>query len=174
MGLLSNRTIDAMFSDDRVYRYLWVCYWDKNLPRLCVVMCNPSNANEKYPDKTTTRVCAFARANGYGGVEVVNLFALVSTDPDALLQHSDPAGHGNIKCIEDTARACGAVLCAWGAHSLVESRSKTILEMLRRIKGVKLYHLGLTKDGHPKHPLYLSNDTFLTEWTHHHEYHSPR
>jgi hypothetical protein len=47
-------------------------------------MLNPSVAGETDDDATVTRCIARAAKGGYGALEVVNLFALVSTDPQAL------------------------------------------------------------------------------------------
>jgi len=168
MGLLYSRKIDAVFSEDRVYRFSWTCEWGRG-PHLCVVMCNPSMANEKYPDPTITRVLGFARDHQFEGIEVVNLYALVSTNPDGLFTHEHPVGKGNTSAIEQAARKHKTILCAWGAHPLIRERARFVVDLLRKIKGVKLYHLGITKDGQPRHPLYVPASTPLTEWQNSHE-----
>lgn len=39
-----------------------------------------------------------------------------------------------------------------------------IVANLLRTEGLALYHLGLSKDGHPKHPLYLPYEAELQLW----------
>jgi hypothetical protein len=42
----------------------------------------------------------------------------------------------------------------WGVHGTHRSQDLAVLDWLREL-GVKPVALGLTKDGHPKHPLYV-------------------
>jgi len=46
------------------------------------------------------------------------------------------------------------VICAWGTHGSHLERGPAV-EALLRETGEPLFTLGLTKDGHPKHPLYI-------------------
>lgn len=63
----------------------------------------------------------------------------------------------------DPSRA-GLVLCAWGVHGKLYSRGAIVAWMLTHL-GVKLHVLGLTKEGFPKHTLYLSASLKPVEWT---------
>jgi hypothetical protein len=48
------------------------------------------------------------------------------------------------------------VVC-WGADGVHHDRERQVVALLRRI-GVHPMQLGLTKNGHPRHPLYLKNN----------------
>lgn len=117
-------------------------------------MLNPSVACEVFNDPTVERCERRARAGGYGGVTVVNIFALRSTDPKALYKAADPIGPWNDTAILDVARQAGRVVCAWGTHGALRGRGARVLAMLREA-GVEPHALRVSKDGHPCHPLYL-------------------
>lgn len=142
----------ATFGPDRVYRYrLWRRWADG--PTVCWVMLNPSTADEATLDPTIRRCVGFSRAWGYGALEVVNLFALRSTDPAGLYDHPAPIGPDNDRHIAEADQACDLTVCAWGVHGELAGRGADVLEMLGRPMALRL-----TKDGHPNHPLYLPAD----------------
>ena len=55
-------------------------------------------------------------------------------------------------------------LFAWGTHGAHLDRGPAV-ERLLRAQGRPLHHLGLTKDGHPKHPLYISYEQQPISWS---------
>ncbi len=98
-------------------------------------------------------------------IEVVNLFALVSTDPQGLLTDPDPVGFACDQVIVNacTGREDRTVLVAWGAnagHPLLRPRALQVLELLDRHQ-VPCQALGITADGYPAHPLRLRKDAQL-------------
>ena len=94
-------------------------------------------------------------ASGHGGLEVVNIFALVSTDPAALYTTADPVGPENNSAILDAAEGAGMVLCGWGTHGKHAGRAKEVVDLLRHA-GVTPHCLGTNADKSPKHPLYVA------------------
>jgi len=145
----------AVYSDCERYRYLLTRVWDKGGRTALFVMLNPSTATEVQNDPTVERCERRARALGYGGFRVANIFAWRETDPKAMRRAADPVGSENDRAIADSALWADRVICAWGAHGAHLGRGLAV-ERLLRATGVPLYHLGLTKDGHPKHPLYIA------------------
>jgi hypothetical protein len=94
----------------------------------------------------------FARAWGAGGIVVVNLFAFRSTNPGALRTHRD-----DVIGPDNDGHLCGStegrrVIAAWGVHGRLYNRDRHVLQLLA---GRSVECLGTTKDGHPKHPLYV-------------------
>src|SRR5690349_18454685 len=113
----NNGQSSASFSDDMVYRYRLGRCWDPLLPPMVFVMLNPSTADHNQNDPTVERCERRARSRvGIGGLEVVNIFALRSTDPMALYKHSDPVGPENDMSIVTAAKSSGIVVCGWGKH----------------------------------------------------------
>lgn len=54
-------------------------------------------------------------------------------------------------------------IAAWGTHGARDGRGQRVADELRQA-GVTLHCLGTTKDGHPKHPLYVAGDTPIVPW----------
>ena len=94
-----------------------------------------------------------------------NLFALRSTDPAALTASEDPIGTENDKRLLNAARAADAIVCAWGNHGEIMNRGRRVERALRDagLSG-RMRHLGLTKRGNPRHPLYLRRDARPIRW----------
>ena len=154
----------AVFSPCRRYRTRWWRRWDPALPVLGFLMLNPSDADEVRPDPTCTRCVRRAKQGGYGAVEVVNLFALVSTDPKALyLPGQDPIGAGNDEAIALVAQSCQKLVCAWSTHARHLGRERQVLALLDEL-GVVPHVLAINKDGTPKHPLYVGYNVVPTPW----------
>jgi hypothetical protein len=158
----------AEFSADRVYRYALTRQWSDASPAV-FVMLNPSTADAFVEDPTVRRCLTFARQWGAGGLTVLNAFALRSTDPRALDRHADPVGPDNDAVIRrHLAAAAGApVVAAWGADKAVRAhgRDAALCAMVREATGQVLACLGTTKDGAPRHPLYVRGDARPRAWS---------
>ena len=145
---------EAEISACGLYRYSLRRVWDDSLPLALWIMLNPSVADATQDDPTIRRVVGFARAWGRGGIVVTNLFAFRATDPEGLKLQDDPFGPANDSHVVDEAKACGLVVAAWGVGGGYRDAGRCMVETLRA-HGVQLHCLGVTKDGHPRHPLYL-------------------
>lgn len=143
----------AVFDSSRRYRYgLWR-RWDDDLPRVAFILLNPSTATASCDDPTIRRCIRFAHDWGYGSVDIVNIFAFRSTDSKRLRFVRDPVGPQNDRHILRAVRRCRTVVAAWGVHGELHNRGDQIAETLRR--RTALHVLQCTRDGHPRHPLYL-------------------
>lgn len=153
----------ARFSDDKKYRYLLWRTWNVNKLPMVFIMLNPSTADAVKNDPTVERCERRARAAGYGGLVVANIFALRSTDPKRLYSVGDPVGVKNDAEIIQAAMGSGMVICAWGDHGDLGGRGTHVMMMLRE-RGVRIFHIGRNKSGHPRHPLYVSYKVQPKEW----------
>ena len=153
----------AVFSEDGIYRYRLWRFWDDTTLPMVFVLLNPSTADTEADDPTIRRCMGFAKREGCGGIQVVNLFALRSTDPKALYSHPDPVGPDNDEALLAAAASATTVVAAWGVHGALHGRGDQVMTALRQA-GVRLMALGRTKDGHPRHPLYLAGSTVLGEY----------
>ncbi|AYD87330.1 hypothetical protein SEA_VALENTINIPUFF_28 [Microbacterium phage ValentiniPuff] len=157
---------DAVLSDDGRYRYLLTRQWaPPTAPQLTFVMLNPSTADASADDPTIRRCMAFARREGYGGIVVVNLFAYRATDPRRLLDVDDPIGPNNREILQSAiGLARHRVVAAWGVDGGTFGREQAIF-----VEHIATRHplqeLGRTKDGHPRHPLYVRGDAPLVDRT---------
>lgn len=152
----------AVFSPCRKYRYRLWRTWSDAAPAV-FVMLNPSTADEIENDPTVERCERRARAMGYGGLRVANIFALRSTDPSALYIEQDPVGPDNDAAILESVAGAGLVVCAWGAHGNLHDRGLAVLRLLRDA-GVTPHYLHMNRDGTPKHPLYVGYDVQPKAW----------
>jgi hypothetical protein len=124
------------------------------------VMLNPSTADAVGGDPTLGRVVGFATARGFTRVELVNLYGLISPYPRDLLAVADPVGPDNDAMVAQLAAEADEIVCAWGTHRMAHERATHVLGLLRdAAPSTPLRCLGRTKDGSPRHPLYLANGT---------------
>lgn len=158
----------AVYSPDEAYRYLLTRTWDPDGTRALFVMLNPSTATEMQNDPTVERCERRARALGFGAFRVVNIFAFRATDPRVMRATADPVGPENDDAIDRSARDWirddnDHIICAWGAHGAHLHRGRSV-EAILRATDKPLFTLGLTKDGAPKHPLYIGYDRQPSLW----------
>jgi len=115
-------------------------------------MLNPSTADAVVDDPTIRRCMGFAQSWGYSRLVVRNLFPIRATNPKDLLTLEDPtAGASGANALRAALKA-DVVVPAWGAFVPFDRTA-----IARRIFGGReLYCLGVTKDGSPRHPLYVA------------------
>ena len=158
MGVGGTRVMNkgAIFDGNGTFRLSLTRHWDmEEKQRILFIMLNPSTANAETDDPTIRRCVNFAKSWGYGGIEVVNLFALISSDPTKLLTTTNSIGTNNDLVILNAASRAGKIIVAWGAFGVARVRGEDVLKLLYEYD---IFCLGKTKAGHPKHPLYLRND----------------
>ena len=152
----------ALFDATRVYRYSLTRDWYEDLQSsngvrwLCVVGLNPSTANETKDDPTIRRCIDFARCLGCSGLEMVNLFAYRSTDPKVLanLTRAQAIGPDTGFYIREAVLRATHVVAAWGTRGDLFDRAAEVVALVRA-SGREIQCFGWTKNGSPKHPLYL-------------------
>ena len=153
----------AEYSDCEKFRYTLTRVWDAEGPKALFVMLNPSTATEIQNDPTVERCERRACAMGFGAFRVCNIFAYRATDPRDMRAAKDPIGPLNDTAIANSAPWADQIICAWGTHGEHLKRGPAVEDLLRQT-GLPLYHLGLSKAGHPKHPLYISYQTKPIIW----------
>ena len=85
--------------------------------------------------------------------------------PKHLLDHPDPEGPENVEHWTDVLHnhRIGMAVAAWGAHAGMGHLPASHAADRWRC-GVSWMCLGTTKDGHPRHPLYVKGDTELVRF----------
>lgn len=147
----------AIFSEDRRHRYVLWRRWGSSAKTLVVVGLNPSTADEVADDPTIRRCVGFAGREGCSALTMLNLYALRATDPVELQLQNDTIGARNDYFIRLHTSLPGAlVVVAWGSKLPPGSqRDAQVIGLLRAHCPTQVFCFGLTKRGHPRHPLYL-------------------
>ena len=159
---------DATISSCGTYRYTLSREWrlPGELPRTAVFIgLNPSTADGLVDDPTIRRCVGFAKRLGCNRMEMLNLFAFRATEPIELqraitVRKLNPIGPENDRWILARCMHADIVVACWGRLKWVflDDRGRYVRELLR---GHDVACLGLTKDGYPRHPLYLRKDREL-------------
>lgn len=146
----------ALFSEDNRFRFALWRIWDDSLAALLFIGLNPSRAGDVQDDPTVRRLIGFAKSWGYGGLFVANLSAFVTPDPKELWPCLELSKTMNDAAIKLMRILCGAAVVGWGHFGKdAGTRPAEVLALI----GKPVYCMGTTKDGEPKHPLYLRADT---------------
>lgn len=144
---------NALISDCGSYRYWLKREWEEG-ELLAWVMLNPSTADATEDDPTIRRCIGFSQSWGFGGLVVVNLYALRATDPRQLWKAPDAAGPDNDIHLEHETWG-RHVIAAWGAYPKAMDRAEKIHDLIKP-NCLSLQCLGVTKEGFPRHPLYVA------------------
>ncbi len=128
---------------------------------LVFVMLNPSTADASKDDNTIRRCRRFAADNLYTGIIVVNLFAFRATSPADLFKATDPDGPLNEQYISEQTRGRD-VCCAWGANAPLQKADR--IRKLLTDSAANTFCLGATKQGAPRHPLYVKTEQKLVAY----------
>ncbi len=157
---------NAVISDCGLYRYLLTRDLSPNPRTAKFILLNPSTADATNDDPTIRRCIGFARRWGCGRLAVLNLFAFRATDPSEMKRADDPVGPENRDTFDRMLRSHhdGPVVCGWGVHGEFRDQDRTVLAWLTQLD-VQPLALGTTKDGHPRHPLYLPGDAELVPFS---------
>jgi hypothetical protein len=136
----------AEFSEDGKYRYQLFRVWDESKKIAMCIGLNPSNANATKDDSTIRILIGSLRHLGYGGLKMVNLYALITPKPSELFKHNNPLGMNN-EWVQVTAYSCQEIIFCWGAFKKIEYRAN---EMKKLFPSAKCF--GKNQDGSPMHP----------------------
>ena len=147
MSIVTRQTI---FSTCRTYRYTLWREWAGGNGYAMFVGLNPSTADETRDDPTIRRCIGFAKAWGYAGLCMTNLFAFRSPNPKNMKVVPDPVGPENDAHLAALSELAGVIVAAWGTNGTHRGRDIAVRHLLPG-----LHCLSMTKSGHPGHPLYL-------------------
>ena len=165
----------AIISDCGTWRYLLECDFLLPGPTIAFGLHNPSTATAEEDDPTWRRGRGYVTSWNAGKVVYVNPWAGRATKPENLWKMADPVGPMNDFHIAAVAREVaetgGFFVFAWGAVSppralrhAVNNRLHSFNKLVRE-HGCDVRALGTTKDGQPRHPLYLRADAKPELWT---------
>jgi hypothetical protein len=150
-------------SNDNLYRY---ALGMKNRNPAIFFGINPSTATSEKYDKTIIKIDAIAKENNYDSWIMLNVYPQRATDPNNLDKIFNEVIHKeNVRIIKNIIKNNYSIIAAWGnlikkRHYFIECL-KDIVNALNK-KQIKWYSIGtLSKEGNPKHPLYLKTNEAL-------------
>jgi len=143
---------DAVLSKCRKYRFALWRIWDESKPQVMFIGLNPSTADEIDDDPTLIRCINYAKAWGFGGVCMTNLFAYRATEPRDMLAAYEPVGKENDQWLIRLSKKAGLIVAAWGNTGTFLNRSTHIKRLIPNLN-----YLKLNQSGEPAHPLYLKS-----------------
>lgn len=156
---------DAQFSSCKQYRYSLYRQWAEareNIPLVWIGL-NPSKAETYKNDNTVTRCIRFSMYMGAVSMVMLNLFAFRATSPAWMKSQEDPIGPDNDCNIKYWIGDRTKVIVCWGSDGSFMNRDKEVMDLILPRCG-KIYCLGTTLDGFPRHPSRLAYDTELVEY----------
>ena len=132
---------------------------------MLVIGVNPSTATpgDNNIDPTIRKVRKLTAEDGYDGWIMVNLYPLRATDPKELPQKGDKKLiEKNLQVLKALVKAyrIDAIWAAWG--NTIDARfylGDTLYDIQEELEGdFQWYYRGaMTKDGNPRHPLYMKS-----------------
>lgn len=143
----------ALLSECRTYRYALWRTWKGGKGYACFIGLNPSTADETEDDPTIRRCIGYAKAWGYAGLCMLNLFAFRSTAPAQMMVAADPVGPDNDKHLQAYAVGAGVVVAAWGNDGAHLNRHQDVMQLIPGLRCLKV-----NGSGQPAHPLYQRAD----------------
>lgn len=156
----------AEFSDCGRYRQLLGRYWGDTPydfsfePYALWIGMNPSTATADVNDPTISREINFTKRLGLNCMVKVNVMDYRATNPkDLMCVMPEVCSGNNLPTIGPLAESAEKVIAAWG--SLPGPLAWTAQEVEYCLSDAPLWCLGKTKNGSPRHPLYVRGDAPL-------------
>lgn len=174
----------ALLSSCERYRYSLSRWWSPPTGPWCLwVMLNPSTADDRDDDRTIETIVrlTWSWANPglipaalatprFCGLHVANLYAWRARDPMELLGEQDVIGPQNDKLLAQMAADADMIVAAWGNGPFpVRRRTEHLLRISRVLEllgGARkpIHALEMTRQGHPRHPLYSRSGAIPFVW----------
>ena len=156
----------ASFSDCGNYRWSLTRVLNGSEKELIFIGLNPSLGTSYKNDATLRRLIRFTEEWGYGSLHVINLFGKISIRPKGLRKCNDPVGSKNdLELVRNiniwSENNLFDLWVGWGINGQFMNRNNLILNIINKASFRRPYVVGLTKEGHPSHPLYFSKKSKL-------------
>ena len=173
LNLIEETIRQCLLSKCRLYRWILEFQISNNRKELIFIGLNPSLSDNKFTDNTTKKIIKISSFNKYGNLKIINLFALISKNPENLINHSDPIGFLNNQFIKSSLIYwSGNIHCdlwlGWGNKGKLFSRNEQVLKIVEKYKKLKekrfldTYEpliIRKTKYDNPIHPLYCRDNS---------------
>lgn len=142
----SHITRSAVFSKDGKKRYKLESVWDEKKPKACIIMSQPSTADEFMTDQTTMLCYNNAMTQNFGGISIVNVFCSLDFD-------KPETDRINSSIVLEECSKADVVIVAYGRGTAHTEEKERLLEALKKTCSKKLYTI-IDNSGQPySHPL---------------------
>ena len=145
------------------FRYSLYRTWSDG-PFVTFVTLHPTlAADDFYDDRNSEHIRRIARNNGFGGMKVVSLFALICDNEADLVTASDPVGPLNhrviFNAISESLTLDSPIVAAWGSNLC------TLQPAQKLFSGIPMMCLGRCDNlVSPKQPLTVPENQTLMEY----------
>ena len=129
---VSHITRSAVFSKDGKKRYKLESVWDENKPKACIIMSQPSTADELLCDQTTMLCYNNAVAQNFGGISIVNVFC-------GLDYNKPETDRINSSLLLEECGKADVVIVAYGRGTAHTEEKERLLEALKKTCPEKLH-----------------------------------
>ena len=174
---MKNSSIErkCLISDNKLYRWSLSYEISKSTKEIIFVGLNPSLSDSVFLDNTTKKIIKISKKHNYGKIRLINLFALISSNPEKLFNHKNPIGYLNNNHIYKNLKHWSEnkncdLWIGWGNKGDFLNRNKKISKKIMRYYSIKkkffykplgpLFIKKTIKDN-PIHPLYCSDNSIL-------------
>lgn len=140
---------EAIYNEDKSHRYVLRKIWDNSKPNAAIIMISPSNrADAICTDMTTMYTINNAYRQGFGSIDIVNLYSKLDAEPFESCPENDA------KILEISKKA-DKVILAWGKGQTKRAVLKRIDEMIAILQPYKekLFEIADNTGSHGLHPL---------------------
>ena len=133
---------NCLISANKIYRWSLSYKISKSKKEIIFIGLNPSLSDAVFLDNTTKKIIKISKNNNYGKVKLINLFALISSNPARLFNHKNPVGYLNNNHIFKNLKHwsenknCDLWL-GWGNKGNFLNRNKNILKEIMKYYSIK-------------------------------------
>jgi hypothetical protein len=152
----------TMGSDDR-FRIEITEYWKSGEGSVLFIGLNPST---KFSGGLVTRCINLAKDWGYCSVHIMNLFPYRTPDPSALFRFYKDTKEISLRNDTEIRRVASEVkliVACWGDLGTFKNQDRRI-KMFLWLDKHQIHHLGLTKQGNPRHAAYVERGVKPILW----------
>ncbi len=177
---MKNFSLDrnCLISVNKLYRWSLSYEISKSTKEIIFIGLNPSLSDLVFMDNTTKKIIKISKKHNYGKIKLINLFALISSNPKNLFNHKNPVGYLNNNHIYKNLKHwsenknCDLWL-GWGNKGNFLKRNKKISKKIMKYYSIKkkIFDKPLgpllikkTIKDNPIHPLYCSDNSTLQSY----------
>ena len=166
---------NCLISKNQKYRWSLSYEISASKKEIIFIGLNPSLSDSILIDNTTRKIIKICKKYNYGKLKILNLFALISSNPKKLFTHNKPVGNLNNKFLYENLKYWSEnenchLWLGWGNKGIFLDRNKKVLKGIINFYSIKKDNfktplgplfIKKTIKNNPIHPLYCSDNSAL-------------